>query len=457
MSAVPGPSSPTHRRSSSVAACFRTFPASLTAGSPSAKQLEKFSSKPAISTTISSSGWIAISTPADVRLYRMGDEDRKGNIKRYAKVTLRSNQGKKIRATALSDDLLAIITDSHLLVYEYRDPDGLGSPMEKQIDQGGRWRPKAVKIFQKGSVGRRSEAYAWIAVGGQGQNGVNLFKCTYSPYSNCWSSQADRVILPCPGNTGFVRIVGFSPSRFNRDDIFMVLGVTESNWMHCWTVREQSSGAGMESHCDFDISCGTVAPSNSGSVTSAELFLCPLGNPYVFCSVNRKPGCTLLPTFLIPIGTSHFDWSTTFQDECILPEFTSGQVLGGTVTPNGHFIVAIEGSEVVLLTLQTAVDGGLTCLRDHLRWNCALRLGPSGGAALSISIKESFGRLDIVAVDGQGSVMSAQLSVANMPPTQLPHRVPVPQTPEMPGNGAIFQLSSGESTEGSRYSASSTS
>jgi hypothetical protein len=179
---VPGPSSLTHRRSSSTT-CFRTYTASRAVPLPT-KQLDKCSAKATVATAISSSGWLAIATSADVRLYRKGIENRKGIIEIDAKVALKPSHGKEIRDIALSDDLLVLVTSSHLLVYEYRDPNGLGTPMERQIDQGGRWRPKGVKILQNGSVRRRSGAHAWIAVGGQGQNGVNLFRSTYSSYSN---------------------------------------------------------------------------------------------------------------------------------------------------------------------------------------------------------------------------------------------------------------------------------
>lgn len=256
-STIPGPSSPTHPRSPSTTH-FRTFSASRPV-SPSTHQLERCSAKAAVATAISLSGWLAIATIADVRLYVQEHGTGRINFRRVDKFARRSSHGKKICDLALSDDLLAVVTNSHLLVYVYRDPVGLGTPMQTQIDQGGRWRPKAVRVLQIGSMGGRAEAYAWIAVGGQGQNGVNIFKCIYSPYSNTWSLQGERVILPCPDNTGFVRLVGFSPSRLSREDRLMVLGVTEEGRLHCWTLHQSQNSTDLESQCSMDGGCGKVA------------------------------------------------------------------------------------------------------------------------------------------------------------------------------------------------------
>jgi hypothetical protein len=178
--------------------------------------------------------------------------------------------------------------------------------------------------------------------------------------------------------------------------------------------------------------------------------------PYVFCAVNHKPGSNLLPTFVVPIETSRVGWQAPLEDERLLPELKSGEVLGGIVTPNGQFIIAIEGKEMVLLTLQAAVDGCLTCLRDPVRWMSPLKAGTFESRTLSILVEESYERLEVVAVDGEGCVLSAEVNVSGMPAPEPPPLIPAPQTPEMSGLAAIYQLSSGGSAESSRRSASTT-
>jgi hypothetical protein len=415
-----------------------------------------------------------VATSSHARLYLLVDGDGRGKVKAKAKIKVKSLQGGEIRAAQLSDDLLVIVTNSHLYVYEL-NPKGLEYPMVKEISQIKR--PNAVHILQEGYGSRQGQSQAWIAVGGQGVNGVSLFRCcTYYTSPNTWSLQEERVILPCEGNFGCIRLVNFSTQRDNEEGEFRVLGVTDSNRIHCWTLRRHTNTATLQSHCDLDVSGGNVAPvsnrllvlclyfgadlpkTHSGYITSASIFVCPLGQPYVFCSVNHKRGTNLPPTFVAPIKTSYTSRSeraTSFGEKCFLPELESGEVLGGVVSHNGHFLVAVERNEMVLLAFQEAFDGlgGLTCMRP-VRWKCRLKAGTAEHGTLSIAVKESTEKLEIVAVDGKGSVVSADVHVRGMPAPLDPPSFPDEEPPEAPGDSAIFQLSSGESTESYRRSSS---
>ena len=140
---------------------------------------------------------------------------------------------------------------------------------DRVIDQDETWTPKSVSILQSGSVGSRSGATAWIAVGGEGQTGVKVFK--YS-YGNCWGSNSDRVILQCPHNSDAFKFVGFSPARLNTIERVMVYGVTTGNRVHCWEIRERQSG--MQDNRPFWSIDSNKTPSEAVSLFIQDVLNC---------------------------------------------------------------------------------------------------------------------------------------------------------------------------------------
>lgn len=247
---------------------FEAFPASQGPDAPIEQHLERprrmsFGSGKSnvIATSVFSAEWIATSTSDTVRLYQRDSLRLTTKLKsRVPSIPLRQGQGKNIRAIDLSADLLAIITESHLIVYAYKEVDFLRRPLEKQIDQGGRWRPKAIKILQNDPDATQTEVSAWIAVGGRGVNAVNLFRYSRDAPASRWMADNVRIILQCPGNSGSMNLVTFSPPRYNEGNRFLVLGITETSWIHCWKLPPLGEDASVLPFWRFDVGGGTVAP-----------------------------------------------------------------------------------------------------------------------------------------------------------------------------------------------------
>lgn len=194
-------------------------------------------SDPVISTAISTRGWLVSATPLTIRLYDLNGNKHAQEIKWRSESPINlKRKEEKIRAVAISDDLLAVVTQYRLLMYEYgeRGTDEIEAP---KIDQNGSWAPKSVSILQVESVDTRQSAAAWIAVGGEGVNGVKLFQ--YSR-GECWSAQRDyRTTLWCPANTSSLRMVGFS--QFVRMNRFYVFAVTSNDRIFCWHMFSRES------------------------------------------------------------------------------------------------------------------------------------------------------------------------------------------------------------------------
>src|SRR5204863_5717680 len=116
-------------------------------------------------------------------LYRLEDIDPSTRkIKKNRKSIKCNPEWGKIRAIALSNDLLAIITYSHLIVFEYRvngDTDHILVDT-RLINRSEAWTPQSVAIRQVEYVGTGVVRFSWIAVGGQGKHGVKVYKYTYN-------------------------------------------------------------------------------------------------------------------------------------------------------------------------------------------------------------------------------------------------------------------------------------
>lgn len=127
----------------------------------------------------------------------------------------------------------------------------------------------------------------------------------------------------------------------------------------------------------------------------------------------------------------------------------------GMVTPNGRYIVVVEGSEWSILALETAIEGGLTCFMKPLKWNCPLNFRSSGDASVAITVQEFAGCFDLLAVDGPGLVLSTRINVLGVPGPDVISSSLGPQMVETSSHDARYWQSSGESAVSSHRSGSS--
>lgn len=194
-----------------------------------------------ISTAIAPNGWTVAATPTEIRLYDVEKQDRTREIKLYTSFRIKSlSKSESIRAVAISEDLLAVVTRSRLIVYEYLEPGDVENNVleDVRIDQKATWNPRSVSILQVGSSIPDQSAAAWVAVGGEGVNSVKLYQ--YSR-KTCWNIPHDySSTLRYPRNTGLVNSVGFS--TFVRNNYFVVSAVTSDNRVVCWKVRSCEAG-----------------------------------------------------------------------------------------------------------------------------------------------------------------------------------------------------------------------
>ncbi|KAF2728705.1 hypothetical protein EJ04DRAFT_89134 [Polyplosphaeria fusca] len=443
---------------------FRTFSASKVIPTETRLQrarrwLGSREPEPDVSTAVSSSKWVATCTPTEVRLYCLRDVDLSKEIKIQAVISLNAQtQQEQIQAIALSEDILAIITHIRLIVYEYRVPGGLDKSVDdRRIDHGQIWTPRSVAILQYKPG--RGVPTAHIAVGGQGHNGVKLFRYAYG---NCWSYQEDIVPLSCRGNTGSIKLVQFSADRMNGRDKFMVVGVTSSNQIHCWDLGHRLPGSpdsrALESAWYLDTSSRKHDIPGRGEITSASAFASPLGHPHIFCTVSQGHGSQLLRSFMAPLDPVRPGQSKASLNLRLLPQI-GRRVEAGAVTPNGHFVLVLEEGRMRLLVVQASDDGDLTCGMQQEQpapeWKPSSKGGAFRTTRVSINIQEQRGGFDIIAVDGKGHVVIARVSVPEMPETGS-IKEEASEPPEMSGTHMVFQLSSEESGQSSRKSGSST-
>lgn len=194
--------------------------------------------KPDIATALST-GWLATASRTNIRLFRLEKIHQTKTIKKVASFECRPEYG-EVREIAISEDILAVITYSHLLVYEHKSlvKNNIDSTIDiRQIDQNQAWIPRSVAIRQQGLVVNGLVSNIWVAVGGEGNIGVKLFK--YS-YNNRWGAKSDRFNLTCARNTSSMKIVGFSPESPDIGDQIIVVGATGLNRVYCWGINDAS-------------------------------------------------------------------------------------------------------------------------------------------------------------------------------------------------------------------------
>ncbi|KAF1961897.1 hypothetical protein CC80DRAFT_488284 [Byssothecium circinans] len=322
------------------------------------------------------------------------------------------SKSEKIRAVAISDDLLAVVTHHRLIVFDYTQPGRVEDNVleDVRIDLNDAWTPKSVSILQVESTDTLQSAAAWIAVGGEGINGVKLYQ--YSNNTGWNAHRNKRTTLRCPCNTSAIRDVGFS--QFLRDNKFIVYGVTTESRIFSWIVcPRETAGPVVVSGWELDGNLGQNSLYQRAEIAAVSIFESPSERPYIFCAVDQKHGSQQLRTFIAPLNGEPIDPDTEWKT---LPEGVVGRhVLKGAATPNGRFLVTVEDNVMRLLTTCGAHEGGLTCLEKSLDWPSSLRGAAKDVSAISISIGEHDGGLDVVAVDGRGHLVSARVSVPKMP------------------------------------------
>lgn len=163
---------------------------------------------------------------------------------------------------------------------------------------------------------------------------------------------------------------------------------------------------------------------------SASLFISPgpSKQPYFFCAINRNTGSQILCSFIAPIERRRQPGGMTAARHQPLPETSiTSDVLCGTVTDNGLFMVAVEENVMRFSTLRGATNGGITCMSMPLplEWRSRLEPATNNVSGISISVKEPQGReppgqIIVSAVDCRGHFLSMRVSVSEMPATASP-------------------------------------
>ncbi|KAF1833516.1 hypothetical protein BDW02DRAFT_640001 [Decorospora gaudefroyi] len=416
-----------------------------------------------VATSVSSSGWIAASSSDQIRLYNVreaigeGSRNRKIPPVRTLSIALAKNE--EFRAIALSEDLLAVITHDRLLVYdEYRtSPDLARNRLDsRSISQTQTWTPKSVAILQTGTASEG--AMASIAVGGEGENGVKVFKYMYT---SGWNAENDRPILRCPQNNGAIKVVGFSPPRSDAISVSMVFALTTGNRLFCWAVGGSlgPSGGSLNPCWHFDCNSTSNERTYRDEITSAAFIVSPTGSPYILCTVENRPGSHLHSTFIVAIDVHGRNPYMVRQGMKPIPDTVVGpSVLTGIASSSGRFLVVMEkgkkSGNMKLLTVQGAPDGGLTCVAAQMQtWEAKLQGSGTDTSTISMSIREEQGILEIIAVDGRGHVVSSKVRVPGLTAFQPAYRYPrSPRSPtsvELQQNVIMRELSSDESSRAS--------
>ncbi|KAK1919363.1 hypothetical protein P3342_009087 [Pyrenophora teres f. teres] len=452
-------SHPSARRYSLAAEHFRVSAASSVShtGSRLQRPRQLFTRAHNVATSISPSGWVAAYSSHQIRLYNVKGANRSREVPIEASFNIPMlSKHEEIRGVALSNDLIAVITHTRLLVYdEYRGSGGqVREPLhEQRIDQDGSWTPRSLAISQVGAPGNETEARASIAVGGEGEGGVKIFRYRYTAG---WNKQPNRLVLRCPRNNGAIKVVGFSPSR--PDAMFgpMAYALTTGNRLYCWAIG-LNPRVGVSNRVDpsWQIDCNSSSNERAyrDEISTATFITSPTGRPYMLCTVDHKPGSYLYPTFIVPIDMLQEDAQSLRQLMKPIPESAIGQsVLAGVASYNGYFLVVVEkgmkNNMFKLLSLQGAAGGGLTCAAARMQtWDARLKASSTDSPGISISIEEQTAVLELIAVDAHGRVVYSRISVPDMPETRSTHVTPRREPiAELPYNPKMRELSSDESS-----------
>ncbi|KAH7374373.1 hypothetical protein BKA66DRAFT_422629 [Pyrenochaeta sp. MPI-SDFR-AT-0127] len=412
-----------------------------------------------IATSTSSSGWLASASLREIRLYNVREANRSRKIPFETVLSIQHDED--IRAIALSEDLLVVLTRSRLLVYdEYRTSQHLANnPVhDKTIDQKSFKTSWSVSVLQTGTVAMGGGAMASIAVAGVGENGVKVFR--YS-YRTGWQVETDRMILKCPGNIGAIKTVGFSPFQSNSIYGPMVYALTANNHLYCWRVGGVPQTGLQMVTPSWHINCNSTKNQYSflNEISSAAMIIGPTGKPYILCTTDHQNDSHLLTSFIVPVDILEKDPVILRNQMRALPDSVVGSnVLAGVASPSGRFLVIVEKGDkkeiLKVLNVRNARDGGLTCT-VRAQGESKLRAVSPQVSAISISIEEQQGALEIIAVDGRSHVVFARVSAPDMPtsPPSSPLSLRRTSTYEFPSGTVLRELSSDASTQRSTSSA----
>ncbi|KAF1995486.1 hypothetical protein P154DRAFT_610853 [Amniculicola lignicola CBS 123094] len=428
------------------------------------------------STVISPSGSLIAACVNDgkvgvVRLYSVTELVNNQKIRVKSTLELRKE---RILDVALSDDLLVILTFGRILVYEHTDPRAFENRPVDEIPFGvpgqDGWTPQSISMHQARPVTTQGQTTARIVVGGE-RNEVRVF--TYSHLYR-WNRREGRAELFCSDpleRMGSIRLVGFSPPSLSQSDQFMVVGVSTANHVYCWSVDLRHDNSPLiECGWKFDSNPDRGKAATIGRITSSTLFASPSGKPYLFCTVDQRGGSAVVRSFISPIEMSNPSQPSIWDQLRVLPHETEGgiarEVFHGTATPNGLFLVAVEENRIRILAIQGSYQGGLTCrknLSNDGYCKSSLIDTDEDVSAISIHVKEYYGRLEIVAVDGRGHVIALKTNIRDMPPASA---LPTPVTrgdQQVVGSTGPIELNAGSTVgeldigESSRRSGSSAS
>jgi hypothetical protein len=106
----------------------------------------------------------------------VGSANKSRQIPLHVELSIALGKEEEIRGVALTEDLLAVITHEQLLVYDEYSRETPNLVKAQRVDQDECWIPRSVSISQSGSPSIDRIATASVAVGGEGESGVKLFR-----------------------------------------------------------------------------------------------------------------------------------------------------------------------------------------------------------------------------------------------------------------------------------------
>lgn len=215
-----------------------------------------------VAISISPSGLLGVASSKDVRLYMVAAVNPTQDIPVSATLSIDLHSTENIRAIALSESLLVIVTHRRLQVYDLMGGHVRNNLIEdRSFGHELGWVPNSVSIVQIGTAAEGTRASATVTVGGIGEDGVKAFRYTYK---NCWNGQTAYLVLECPRNNGTVKHIGFSPFSPNDRRDRMAFALTTGNQLYCWLVNWHGLQAAQSVQPCWQIDCN---PPNNPQVS----------------------------------------------------------------------------------------------------------------------------------------------------------------------------------------------
>ena len=148
---------------------------------------------------------------------------------------------------------------------------------------------------------------------------------------------------------------------------------------------------------------------------------CTEGRPYLICTVDHQGASHLLSSFTVPIDLPRRSSLTLNDRLSLLPDTLVGpNALAGVVSVGGRYLAVVECRKskdfVKVLTFRKGPDGDLGCSTQVQMWRWKSLTKSACASPISIAIQEEEGTLEVIAVDGQGHVISARVDAANVQP-----------------------------------------